>query len=195
MLRMRLADDADIRHVSENLRIWDREEIAAATGRAPEKVVPYATAVSLVTYVVFDPQGTPMAIFGVTDGTIPGEQYRWGVPWMLGTNAIYAYPVSFIRAGPEIVRRIECQFDVLWNFTLKGSNPYYRWLRHAGFTVGAPVEYGPFKALFNPFWKLTERYKCATPSHSASELPPQGFKPMDKPRGLLPIRRLPGRPS
>ena len=172
MLRMRLADDADIRHVSENLRTWDREEIAASTGRVAEKVVPYSVAVSTVTYAVFDPQGTPMAIFGVTDGTIPGEDFRWGIPWLLGTDLILAYPIPFIRAAPEIVRRIECQFDVLWNFTMKGNNPYYRWLKHAGMTVGAPVEYGPFKALFNPFWKLTERYKCTQQNQGQKLLEP-----------------------
>lgn len=195
MLRMRLADDADIRHVSENLRIWDREEIAASTGKVPEKVVPYSVAVSTVTYAVFSPHGTPMAIFGVTDGTIPGEDHRWGIPWLLGTNAIFAYPVHFIRAAPEIIRRIECQFDVLWNFTMKGNNPYYRWLTYAGFTIGTPVKYGPFGALFNPFWKITERYKCATQSVSASELPQLGSRPTARPSGQPLMRKQPRRLS
>jgi hypothetical protein len=188
---MRLADDADIRHVTENLRQWDREEIAAATGKAPEAVVPYSIAVSYATYAVFDPSGTPMAIFGVTDGTIPGEKERWGIPWLLGTNAIFAYPVSFIRAAPTIVSMVEEDFDVLWNFTLKGNNPYYRWLRHAGMTIGAPVQYGPFNVLFNPFWKITERYKCATQSASESELPRQGSVPTAKQGDPQQMKRLP----
>lgn len=142
------------------MRESDRNEIAAATGRPSAEALQYTAAITNSAYELCTNQGVPVAIFGVNDGTLPGEKHRWGIPWLVGTDWIDEHPVGFLRETKRMVSLLEPGYDILWNLCLNSNKRTLRWLAWAGFKFEKPKPFGPFGALFNPFFKVVNT--CAS---------------------------------
>lgn len=90
--------------------------------------------------------GVPVCMFGVSRGEL-GE----GRPWMIGTADLDRYAVIFLRrCRPQVARMLELA-PVLANYVSVENVRAIEWLRWLGFTIEAPVPWGPRRQLFHRF--------------------------------------------
>lgn len=116
--------------LAASMREWDMIECAVC-GHSPEAALADGLSRSLwaLTALVDD---EPVAMMGVCPRSmIEGT----GVPWMLGTDAIYGGARELVRWGPGIIREMERTFPVLSNMVAAGNDRAMRFLRHWGWRI------------------------------------------------------------
>lgn len=137
-MRLVEADRAHIPFLAANMRPDDVAE-CAAFGRGPEAALRHGLGASLwaLTAIVDD---APHAMMGVAPASmIEGR----GVPWMLGTERIYAHARDLARHTPAILGEMLATFSRLENLVSARNVRAIRYLRHAGFELSAdPVMVG-----------------------------------------------------
>lgn len=60
-----------------------------------------------------------------------------GVPWMLGTDAVYSGAREFVRYGRGIISEMEWSFPVLSNFVAAGNARAIGFLKHWGWRISS----------------------------------------------------------
>lgn len=119
------------RHVAENLRDQDREEVAASSGMAPQSAVAASLMMSTLSYAILDRDNVPVALFGATPHPLPGV----GVAWMLGTDGILREALSIARQTKDYMDRLSAAYPLLWNYIDERNTVSMRWLKWGGFTL------------------------------------------------------------
>ena len=107
--------------------------------------------------------GKPVACFGVAPVSWLG---RKGVPWMLGTDDFKKLGVKAARVSRKYVRQMLEGFDVLENWVDVRNLVSIKWLKWCGFTIEAPIPYGPEGLPFHRFWM--EKKGAAVCAHPQS---------------------------
>lgn len=144
---------AEVSHVAEiarKCRAADRDEIWAAEKITPEEALLNGLAMSPVTWTgVAD--GLPICMFGVSPWCILGAA---GAPWMIGTTDIKPHARAFLKGSKKALEAMREPYDMLVNLVDARHVQAIRWLKWLGFTVHAPIPYGPFGMAFHPFeWR------------------------------------------
>jgi hypothetical protein len=76
--------------------------------------------------------GEPQAMFGlVVESAIEGV----GVPWFLGTDAVYCHPRAMLKHGPVVLALMGDSSRVLRNLVSAGNTRAIRLLERWGFVV------------------------------------------------------------
>ena len=128
--------------VASNLRSDDLREVEEGQG---------ANAVELLTYeaekgacIYFEvPNGRTAGMAGVEEG---------GMIWMLCTNAIHDYPLTFAR---EAKRWVESRPEkLLWNYVDKRNKIHLKLLKFLGFKFLREVPFGPNQLPFIEFCRV-----------------------------------------
>ena len=128
--------------VASNLREDDYREVYEGHGVFPLLHIPQA-AFNGDTVWFEVPNGKTAGLAGVQEG---------GKIWMLCTNAIHEYPLTFAR---EAKRFIESrQEKILWNIVDKRNTAHLKLLKFLGFKFLRELEYGPNNITFIEFCKL-----------------------------------------
>ncbi len=83
------------RYVADHLRIEDKTAIAAWTDEDPAELAYFTATTSTLSWVIFAPDGEPVAMFGA-DGE-RGEAD--GSPWMYSTAKVSKVPLTLVKAG------------------------------------------------------------------------------------------------
>jgi len=127
--------------VASNLRPEDRREIEEGHG-----VDPFTTIISKAqegSCVYFNvPNGRTAGMAGVEDD---------GMIWMLTTEAIYEYPLTFARESKRYVERQS--HDPLWNIIDKRNTVHLKLLKFLGFKFLEEILHGPNHLPFIKFYK------------------------------------------
>ncbi len=142
---VRPATEADIKHISENLKEDDRAELSAA-GYEPSAIIPLSH-VSKV--LAWGPEGAPMVIFGVHR-----EGRGVGRIWSLSTPEILPRWRTVHRASPALVQELGRGYDILTNLKDARHEHHIRWLRSLGFVFINTLIVGPDKRLFHEFVRI-----------------------------------------
>lgn len=124
------AERAHIPALAAAMREWDVTE-CAAMGHSPAEALRHGLGRSLwaLTALVDD---EPVAMLGVCPlSMIEGT----GVPWMLGTDAVYRGARDFIRCGPAVISEMEATFATLSNFVAAENDRAIRLLKHWGWRI------------------------------------------------------------
>ena len=131
--------------VAFNLRPEDRREIEEGHGLDPLiELVKSAHEGSCVYFEV--PNGKTAGMAGVEPG---------GVVWMLCTDAIHDYPITFAR---EAKRFIESrQEDLLWNIVDERNKVHLKLLQFLGFKFLRRILHGPNNLSFIEFARVRTR--------------------------------------
>ena len=132
-------------HVASNLRPDDRREVEEGHGLDPMEEL--TLAVHRDTCVWFEvPNGKTAGMAGVgPDGAI----------WMLCTNAIHEYPITFAREAKRFVdSRTE---PLLWNIVDKRNTVHLKLLKFLGFKFLREISYGPNQLTFIEFCRVCSR--------------------------------------
>ncbi len=127
--------------VASNLRPEDRREVEEGHGLDPfVSLVTKAQEGSCVYFNV--PNGKTAGMAGVEDD---------GCIWMLTTNAIYDYPLTFARESKRYVERHSDKR--LWNIIDKRNTVHLKLLKFLGFEFLEEIFHGPNNLPFIKFYK------------------------------------------
>ena len=128
--------------VASNLRADDYREVYEGHGHFPLLYLPLA-AFNGDTVWFEVPNGKTAGLAGVQEG---------GKIWMLCTNAIHEYPLTFAR---EAKRFIESRKEkLLWNIVDKRNTAHLKLLKILGFKFLRELEHGPNKLTFIEFCRV-----------------------------------------
>jgi len=121
------------------MRQPDRAEVAAAAGMGPFRALSDSLQRSAAAWtgMVND---EPVCMFGVTPVDILGGV---GSPWLLGTNEVERYAITFLRLNKGYVAKMLELFPHLQNYVDVRNGMSIRWLKWLGFRFDPePVPYG-----------------------------------------------------
>ena len=127
--------------VASNLRQDDLRECVEGHGSIPTIDIPLASLKgTCVSFTV--PDGRTAGLAGIEeDGRI----------WMLCTNAIHDFPITFAR---EAKRFIDSRSEsMLWNYVDKRNVVHLKLLKHLGFEFLEEIPFGPNQLPFIRFQK------------------------------------------
>ena len=131
--------------VASNLRDADRRECVEGHDMVPTIDIPLASLQGFSRYFTV-PNGETAGIVGIHGDII----------WMLTTNAIHKYPITFAREAKKFINsRTE---PYLWNVVDKRNTAHIKLLKFLGFTFHEELEFGPNKLPFIRFSKCLEQY-------------------------------------
>jgi hypothetical protein len=148
----RVAALQDALDIAPRLREQDRIELEAATGKDPVAAITAAVeATSRMWAAVID--GQVECIFGIGEAT-----RQVGVPWMLATDAVVEHQRALVEDALSIVEDMQEAYPLLTNFVHSDNTAAIAWLRHLGFSFGDPIEHGPAKQPFIPFFRRQHQH-------------------------------------
>lgn len=105
---VRPAGTEEIPHIAANLREGDRLEVERFYIFPPETVLRESLASSKKAWTAFNPEGIPVAMWGVADYHDRVEGKLFGIPWLLGTDRIGESYADFLRISRRY-ERIMCE--------------------------------------------------------------------------------------
>lgn len=142
---VRPATEADLYHISTNLKDDDRQELEALgfdTG------VIRGVLTSSAKVLAWGPEGAPLAIFGVhPDGLT-------GYIWSLSAPEILNRWREVHRSTPDILEMLGRGFHVLSNVKDARHSHHIRWLKSLGFTFINTHRLGPDQLPFHEFVRI-----------------------------------------
>jgi hypothetical protein len=124
-----------IQTIADRMREDDRREVEAMNDSTPAEALTFSLRKSSRAWtVVMD--GQPEVMFGVGDINILAGV---GAPWLLGTDAVLAHQVEFLRGSREWISQLLRRYSVLRNFVDARNAASIRWLRWLGFSISDPI--------------------------------------------------------
>jgi hypothetical protein len=88
--------------------------------------------------------GALVAVFGVEGSMLQGR----ACIWLVGTQLLDQYPVQFVKQTRQYLDQWRADYGRLFNWVAAINKRTRRWLQFAGFEIGAPAPYGPYKTAF-----------------------------------------------
>jgi len=129
-------------YVASHLRNDDYKEVKEGHGHEPLLYVPHS-ALNGDTVWFEVPNGKTAGLAGVQEG---------GLIWMLCTNAIHEYPLTFAR---ESKRFVESRKEkLLWNIVDKRNTAHLKLLKFLGFKFLRELKHGPNQLTFIEFCRV-----------------------------------------
>lgn len=124
-----------VEHVGSRMRRADVDEVFASSRRTPMEALKLSLARSSFARTAMV-EGAPALIWGVGDiNLLLGH----GGPWLLGTNALERYFVSFLRYSKPWLPLMLERYSYLVNAVDERNVKAVRWLEWLGFTFGDTV--------------------------------------------------------
>jgi len=145
---VRASTPEDAVQVALNIRESDRDEIWASGKKLPIPCLLSAyNRSSMCQSIVVD--GDVVCILGVAPVSFLDSV---GSPWLIATDNVYKYPVSFLRICQKAVLAMQSSYSTLINYVDDRNKISMTWLSHLGFHVFEDAEpYGPFNMPFHRF--------------------------------------------
>ena len=129
-------------YVASHLRDDDYREVKEGHGHEPLLWIPQSSFYGDTVWFEV-PNGRTAGLAGVQDG---------GLIWMLCTNAIHDYPLTFAR---EAKRFIESRKEeLLWNIVDKRNTAHLKLLKFLGFKFLRELKHGPNQLTFIEFCRV-----------------------------------------
>ena len=129
-------------YVASHLRDDDYREVKEGHGHEPLLWIPQSSFYGDTVWFEV-PNGRTAGLAGVQEG---------GLIWMLCTNAIHDYPLTFAR---EAKRFIESRKEeLLWNIVDKRNTAHLKLLKFLGFKFLRELKHGPNQLTFIEFCRV-----------------------------------------
>lgn len=152
MLTFRGSTLEDGQTIAPNLRKADTDEMAAASGLAPEATVSLSILYSRPCVTVLDEEG-PLCIFGASPTADPAI----GTAWMVATGRLLSYRRELAELGPVWVDALHAHYPVLTNYVDCRNAVHIGWLRRLGFRfLFVDPHYGAAGIPFIRFIRVTD---------------------------------------
>lgn len=140
-VRMSLPDDCT--KLSPNLRLADRREVIACSGKDVSTGLKLAQDGSDKCWTV-TLEGEPIALFGYVQSTVNSSANIW----LLGSDKIKTIKWQFLRESRKWLKQIVSDFDRVWAIADVRNSAHRDWYEWLGFKVTTTVDWGPFKLPF-----------------------------------------------
>ena len=128
-------------YVASHLRDDDYREVKEGHGHEPLLYIPQSALYG--DSVWFEvPNGKTAGLAGVQEGKI----------WMLCTNAIHEYPLTFAREAKRFVE--SRKEELLWNIVDKRNTAHLKLLKFLGFKFLRELKHGPNQLTFIEFCRV-----------------------------------------
>lgn len=128
-----------IPHIAANLREGDRLEIERFYNKPPENVLHDSLEQSIMSWMAWDANGVPVALWGASKFRNPDDGVLYGVPWLLGTDAIGESYGDFLRLSRHFDTIMSRWFFGLANAVDAEYDGALRWLEWLGFQRGDTI--------------------------------------------------------
>lgn len=139
--------EGDIEELAANIRPADLAECIASGYDDPLIALRHSCAWSTKSWT-----GTADGRVGCVMGVGPVSLLGGiGSPWLLGTAEIEKNAGAFIRRTMPYIQLMLKAYPHLVNHVDARNTRSVRWLKRVGFTMHAPVPYGPYQMPFHPF--------------------------------------------
>lgn len=136
--------------VASRMRIKDREEVRASGGFDPESALVSALAHSEFARVAYI-RGEVAAMFGVA--RVPTMEAA--IPWLLTTDTVDRYPLTFYRASKIVFRELREAYPDLVQYVDARHTSALSWAKRLGFDVAEKPM--PFGKKGHPFHRIALR--------------------------------------
>lgn len=113
------------------MRPADRREIKLLAGQEPKQALTECFEGSSICRTLTY-QGTPLIMYGTTDD---------GVVWGLGSEAIDAHTMGFLRVSRDEVEVIQGDHQKIFNFVHADNALHLKWVRFVGFDIYDTIEH------------------------------------------------------
>ena len=113
--------------ITPYLRQVDLDEIEAMTDLPPEVAVAFSIAQTERGFAA-EVDGELVALFGISNGLI----------WLVATDEINKYPITFYRLSRKIFPSLIEGYDYIENYVDARNTLSLRWLKWLGFTIKEP---------------------------------------------------------
>ena len=140
--------------VASNLREDDYREVKEGHGHEPLLYIPGSAFYGDSVYFNV-PNGKTAGLAGVQDE---------GQIWMLCTNAIHEYPLTFARESKRFIE--SRKEELLWNIVDKRNTAHLKLLKFLGFKFLRELKHGPNQLTFIEFCRV--RSSISRNVHSSS---------------------------
>lgn len=140
----------DIEFIAQNLRKQDVDELKAVHGEGVDILDLLYRSIKLSQFCQIgycERTGEPVCIAGLTRT----HDENVGVPWLLGTERLYGFGRAFVIEGKRVVDEMLSITKFLVNYVDCRNTAAIRWLKHIGFEIHEPVEFGVNKMPFHLF--------------------------------------------
>ena len=125
-----------LRHVADNMRFEDVEELRVSSGETPLRALMNSFDVSDQTITGLTPSGEAVGIFGI--GPICRVTGK-GAPWMLGTDKLLKYRRELLLDPPAALEGMLDLYPRLENYIHVKNKKSVRWLKRLGFKMDKPI--------------------------------------------------------
>ena len=129
-------------YVASHLRDDDYREVKEGHGHEPLLYIPHSAFYGDTVYFNV-PNGKTAGLAGVQEE---------GKIWMLCTNAIHEYPLTFAREAKRFVESREEK--LLWNIVDKRNTAHLKLLKFLGFKFLRELKHGPNQLTFIEFCRV-----------------------------------------
>lgn len=147
-IRVRPARPEDAAALAPRLRPADLREIEARSGRSPQEVLAYGLTHGDAYAVEKD--GVIAALFGVA----PTPEPKLGCVWLLGSDDIQTFRLTFLRHSREWLSVLFKDYDLLGNFVDARNEVHIQWLQWLGFRFLRRLPMGRHGETFIEFVRL-----------------------------------------
>ena len=142
MHKIRIATLSDVPSVALDLRKEDKREVMEGVGLNPALALAELV-LSNYTVIFYTPDGRTAGMAGVSND---------GCVWMLCTDAIDKFPITFIRQARNWLNTLP--HKLLYNIADIRNIEHLKLLKHLGFKFLRVIPHGPNNLYFVEFAKL-----------------------------------------
>lgn len=152
-IRMVPVTNEHVRYIANHMRYEERLETWRSDALRPYDVIMRSLEHSIESYVAVDEHNIPISIFGVCEPQKFEDGNDWWCVWLLSVDGgANEHKFSWYKTCKNYLPYFLLQYPRLFNYIDAKYEESLRWIKHLGFTVGAPEPYGKMGA---PFRKVT----------------------------------------
>ena len=133
-VRIREVLESDLDFIAQNIRQADKNELEALFGIPHDEALKVSAQGNDELWVaVVD--NLPVCIFGISDRTEEGDEFRTGMVWAIGTNNLFHLTKELNVISKKVIEKWLDEYDILFNYVWEGNKKHHKWLRRMGFII------------------------------------------------------------
>lgn len=127
--------DEHVRHVAENMRSCDAEEVRLSHGHDPLTALQTSVNITEEPITVLSPDGVPLTIMGIIPKHLLSDT---GIIWMLGCDDALRFRRHFLTDVPKVLDIWLERYKMLENYVHVLNTVTVNWLDRLGFEFDEP---------------------------------------------------------
>lgn len=115
--------------LAPKMRKQDALEVWHSHNMSPLEALEFSLIHSIEANTIIANDGEVIGMFGVGQ-----ESKLVGIPWLLASDRLKEVAREFLPESEKWIRKVNDQYDLLYNYVYSGNTASIRWLKWLGFT-------------------------------------------------------------